>query len=399
VRILVLSFYYEPDLCAGSFRCTSLVEQLLQQVEQGTEIEVITTLPNRYATYSINAPEYEQIDNLYLHRVRLPNHESGMIDQVKAFYCFYRKALKLVRGKEYGLVIATSSRLFTAFLGARIARNKKLPLYLDIRDIFVDTLNDVLSWPQAEAILPILKLVEKYTFSQAYKVNLVSEGFLNYFQQRYPSLDYEVFTNGIDEEFILAQQQTNKVPDGKVGKGDGEVKIILYAGNIGEGQGLHKIVPQLAKQLGNGFMFKVIGDGGRKQLLVDSVTALGVNNVQLLPPVGRGKLIEYYHQADILFLHLNDYDAFKKVLPSKVFEYAVFNKPMLAGVGGYAAKFIRDNVSNAGIFAPCDVMAAKLAVEELAFNQGPRSGFISRFRRRNIMKKMAQSIIQSVIKP
>jgi len=248
----------------------------------------------------------------------------------------------------------------------------------------------------AKMVLPILKLVEKYTFSRVNKVNLVSEGFLNYFQQHYPSLDYEVFTNGIDEEFILAQQQTNKI---SVGKGDGEVKIILYAGNIGEGQGLHNIVPQLAKQLGNGFLFKVIGDGGRKQLLVDAVSAFGVNNVQLLPPVSRDKLIEYYHQTDILFLHLNDYEAFKKVLPSKVFEYAAFNKPMLAGVGGYAAEFIRDNVSNVGVFSPCDVMAAKSAVENLTFNQVPRSGFIARFRRKNIMQQMAQSIIQTAIKP
>lgn len=395
MKILILSFYYQPDLCAGSFRITALVEQLQQLGGMNCQIEVISTLPNRYATYSVQAPEYEQQDNLEVHRIRLPNHQSGMFDQIKAFYCFYHNALKLIKHKQYDLVVATSSRLFTAFLGARIARNINAPLYLDIRDIFIDSLKDVLPSAVSKLVLPVFKQFERYTFAKAGKVNLVSEGFLDYFLQYYPSLDYEVFTNGIDEEFIHAQKKTNKTPDGT---GDGEVKIILYAGNIGEGQGLHKIVPQLGKQLGNGFLLKVIGDGGRKQLLVDAISALGVNNVQLLPPVSRDKLIEYYHQADILFLHLNDYDAFKKVLPSKVFEYAAFNKPMLAGVSGYAADFIRDNVSNASVFNPCDVRVAKLSAEELAFNQVHRSDFISRFRRKNIMQKMAQSIIKTAIK-
>ena len=32
-------------------------------------------------------------------------------------------------------------------------------------------------------------------------------------------------------------------------------KLIIYAGNIGEGQGLHKIIPQTAKTLGKEFTF------------------------------------------------------------------------------------------------------------------------------------------------
>ena len=58
VRILVLSFYYQPDLCAGSFRCTALVEELKKQ--SNCEIEIITTLPNRYASFSVDAQKVEK---------------------------------------------------------------------------------------------------------------------------------------------------------------------------------------------------------------------------------------------------------------------------------------------------------------------------------------------------
>ena len=45
--------------------------------------------------------------------------------------------------------------------------------------------------------------------------------------------------------------------------------------------------------------------------------------------------------TDVLFLHLNDYSAFRKVIPSKIFEYAATGKPIVAGVSGYAAEFLR----------------------------------------------------------
>lgn len=387
MRILVLSFYYQPDLCAGSFRCTALVDQLLKK-DKSCIIDVITTLPNRYDTFSVIAPKFEQSERLTIHRIEIPSHKSGMLDQIKAFYFYYKNAMKIAKTNKYKLVFATSSRLFTAFLGARIARQKKLPLFLDIRDIFVDTLKDVLPSKVALVVTPILSLFEKYTFARVAKVNLVSGGFLNYFKLRYPCLDYELYTNGIDEEFINIKPN-NILPNKPVSS----IKTILYAGNIGEGQGLHRIIPELSLKIKNNFRLLIIGDGGRKPQLVDAINKLDVKNVEFIPPVNRQQLIEYYKQADVLFLHLNDYIAFEKVLPSKVFEYAVFNKPILAGVSGYAAKFITDNVSDAHVFPPCNSEAAFKLLNNISFECVNREEFIKKFSRKSIMSEMSSSIL------
>lgn len=380
MRILVLSFYYQPDLCAGSFRATSLIEQLKKY--DGVEIEIVTTMPNRYASFSASANIFEQVGNVTLNRIDLPSHNSGMLDQIKSFTRFYLEAVKLTKNKEYDLVFATSSRLFTAFLGARLAKNKKLPLYLDIRDIFVDTIKDVISPKISFFAKPILSLIESYTFKSAKHINLVSKGFENYFIHRFKQAEFSYFTNGIDDEFLGLAANFEEVS---------EQQTILYAGNIGEGQGLHTILPKLAKNLDETFKIDVIGDGGRKSILES--TLLGIENVNLLPPVQRKELSEKYMNADVLFLHLNDYPAFKKVLPSKVFEYAATGKPILAGVSGYAAKFITDEVSNAEVFYPGDGIGALSALSKLKFGHSDRSEFINNYTRTNIMKKMAQSII------
>ncbi len=388
MKILILSFYYEPDLCAGSFRCAALVDALMELLPDHAGVDVVTTLPNRYASYATEASKLEQINKLSISRIKLPNHASGMLDQARAFITYYKEAVKLVDAKDYDLVFATSSRLFTAFLGARVAREKNIPLYLDIRDIFVDTLNDVLSPFLRTLALPVLKYIERYTFAKPKKVNLVSEGFLPYFESRYPSLKFDFYTNGIDSDFI----------DIEIGKPvddafDNQVKTILYAGNIGEGQGLHKIVPELAQLLGDNYRIVIVGDGGRKKQLKEALEEHSTKNVELLNPVSRKKLIEYYRHADILFLHLNDYPAFEKVLPSKIFEYSVFGKPILAGVPGYSAGFIEQNVENAEIFPPCDAASAMNAISRLVDTHTPRSAFVEKYARSTIMRKMSRSIL------
>lgn len=387
MKILVLSFYYPPDLSAGSFRTAALVKALKQRMPPDGQIDVLTTLPNRYSSFSVEAPIEEKTPGLSIDRIALPSHQSGMFDQAMAFISFAREVSRQTRGREYDLVYATSSRLMTAVLGAWIARKKRIPLYLDIRDIFVDTIKDVL--PKHIAILakPAFALLERWTINSASKVNLVSQGFAGYFTVRYPKQCFSYFTNGIDDEFLsLAATESNART--------GDVLEVLYAGNLGEGQGLHAILPDLAKKMHGRVRFKVIGDGGRKEALRIALASAGVDNVELLPPIKRAQLIDAYQAADVLFLHLNDYDAFKKVLPSKLFEYGAMGKPIWAGVSGYAAEFMRAELDNSAVFHPCDAAEAESVFNQLRLHNEHRDRFVAKFARINIAKKMAADIME-----
>ncbi|MCX4028824.1 glycosyltransferase family 4 protein [Endozoicomonas sp. SM1973] len=387
MKILILTFYYPPDLSAGSFRASALVKSLQNELPKDTKIDVLTTLPNRYQSYVSKAVEYEKFKTLFIRRIKLPSHNSGMIDQSKAFYSFAKEVIKYINSENYDLVCATSSRLMTAALGAWVARKHQAKLYLDIRDIFVDTIKDVLPFWFAMLVKPFFSQAESRTIKQADKVNLVSPGFKNYFETRYPFPKYTFFTNGIDEAF-LSSYHTSKYVNKKK-----EELTVLYAGNIGEGQGLHEIVPQLANCLQGRVRFKIIGDGGRKAVLQSQLVEHSATNVELLPPMEREKLKEAYESADVLFLHLNDYDAFKKVLPSKVFEYAALGKPIWAGVAGYSANFIRTEISNAEVFPPCNRTEAVKAFDRLKLANQPRTNFVLKYSRPHIMQSMARDII------
>jgi hypothetical protein len=202
MKILYLTFYFEPDLCAGSFRNTTLAKALSEQLSDNDEIDVITTFPNRYKTYKIEAPFFEEKGNIRIHRVEIPAHKSGFLDQMFSFKAFYKGAKKIVKKKNYDLIFASSSRLFTAYLGYRIAHKMQKKLYLDIRDIFVDTMESVLKNPLIKSgIIPFIKIIEKKTFNYATHINLISKGFFPYFQ-KFKCKSYSYYSNGIDDEFL-----------------------------------------------------------------------------------------------------------------------------------------------------------------------------------------------------
>lgn len=385
-RILYLSFYFEPDLCAGSFRNSPLAKELAKQLKHNAMVDVITTLPNRYSTYATEASAEESFENLNIKRIKLPVHKNGFIDQIFAFQTFYFKVLALVKGKDYDLIFSSSSRLFTAFLGFQIARKKKIPLVLDIRDIFTDTINDVIPFKLVKIILlPVLRFLEGKTFNYASHINLISEGFKEYFKI-YQKPNYSFFTNGIDQEFIHLENYIESLSQSKI--------IITYAGNIGEGQGLHKIIPKSAKLLGDRYWFRIIGDGGAKLLLETELKSKNVTNVSIENPVKRSELLKIYKESHFLFMHLNDYKAFEKVLPSKVFELGAFPRPIIAGVNGYSKMFIEKYISNAILIKPTNSLELVEALQDYKYTIIQRREFIKNYDRRNINNDFASVIIQ-----
>jgi len=386
LKILYLTFYFEPDLCAGSFRNTPLAKELARRLGNGGEVHVITTYPNRYSSFKQEADIFENQENLFVHRIKMPPHKSGIVDQARSFATFFRRAIKIARGQQYDIVFASSSRLFTAFLGKVISRSQKVPLYLDIRDIFSDTIAEVVRNKMfRSAGLPFIRLIEHYTFSRANHINLISKGFKRYFE-KYKKPHYSFFTNGIDPEFLV----DNKPDSIK----ESNFRNIVYAGNIGSGQGLEKILPPLVKALYSAYHFTIIGDGGTKQLLEKALKQDSQSDkVSFLPPMKRDDLIRIYKTADFLFLHLNDYRAFEKVLPSKIFDYGAFDVPIIAGVSGFARSFIQEHLPNSIVFEPNNPDDLILKLKEYSYQLFHRQKFIDEFNREAINSQMAESIL------
>ena len=338
-------------------------------------------MPNRYKSFREETPLHEQHANISVQRIPIPDHSSGLVDQMGAYLVFVARVLPKVIGQRYDIVFATSSRLMTGFLGVLIGKLVGAPVYLDIRDLFVDTIDSVFSGARARIAVPFFRLVERYAFTRAARLNVVSPGFTEHVQSVAPTTGIAQFSNGIDDEFLGVSYE----------KQPGDRLTVLYAGNLGASQALETVIPAAARQLLGTHHFRIIGDGARRGTLLTACD--GIPNVEILNPVARAELVQAYQAADVLMLHLDDVPAFEKVLPSKLFEYGATGKPIVAGVRGYAASFIRDQLVNAEIFSPRSPDDLTRALSRIDPTSAPRTDFCERYRRSAIMHRMMQDVV------
>ena len=390
MKILILTNYFTPDLSAGSFRMQALVNNLEKYKHYGLEVEIVTTMPNRYSSYKISTLKHEDLGWLKIHRIEMPGHKNGMFDQSVSFTKYMMGAMKIAKHGEWNAIFATSSRLMTAVLASRLSRKYGIPLYLDIRDLFVDNLNELFPNFPFKLAIPFFKKLEKYAFTRASRISLVSPGFKEYMEKTSVSEKLVYFTNGIDDIFLESNFSKNK------NKNKNKKPLILYAGNIGVGQALEKIIPAVASKHADEFNFRIVGSGSQINELCRSIDLFQCKNVEIIPAVSRPELIKNYQEADILFLHLNDFKAFQKVLPSKIFEYAATKKLIIGGLSGYAEKFISSKMSGVLTFEPCNIdefskILNDLEEPELIFD---RSNFFQEYSRKNIMEAMAEDLYQ-----
>ena len=145
MKIIFFTFYYPPDLCAGSFRSVSLAHELSKKLNNGDELHIITTHPNRYASHKVKAKDLEIDGKITIHRVAVPEHKSGMLSQVRTFSVYFLSAYRLSKKLNPNFLIGTTSRLMTGILTGMSARKLGCRYFIDLRDIFSEAISDLFS--------------------------------------------------------------------------------------------------------------------------------------------------------------------------------------------------------------------------------------------------------------
>lgn len=385
-RILVLSYYFTPDLSACAFRSSALVETLAKQ-HPNVQIDVITTYPSRYSSYKPQIKGAFQLPNVNITRISVPNLNAGFKGEMVSVGYYYRRVLKLIKGHKYDVVYGTSAKLATAALARLVAKRTSAKAYLDIRDLFVDNIQDMFNPTLARILMPFFKRLEHFALNDVDKLNVVSAGFDSHIQHYVQPSQLTHYTNGVDGAFQLVSKPNTKVLKGQ------SIKL-LYAGNVGRAQSLEKIIPKLARKLGKRVEITILGDGRKNNQLINKLQQLSLSNVTVHPPVPREELMGFYQSADMLFLHLDGCECLSKVIPSKLFEYAATGLPMLCGASGYTKEFIESNIENAAVFAPNNVEDCISKLNSLDLSVYSRKDFCSSYARTQIMSEMAKDIVE-----
>ena len=335
--ILFLTDNFPPEVNAPA---TRTFEHLKEWVKEGYKPIVITSFPNFplgkvFSGYRNTLYKSEEIEGIKVIRVWtliFPN--SGFIKRVLDQLSYMFSSFFVGIFLKSDIIIATSPNFFAACSGRMLAFVKRKDWFMEVRDIWPESIAAVGAMKKGMAYR-ILEKIELELYKSAKGVIVVTDSFKSQLINRGVNEGkLSVHKNGVildnfeprpkDKELMEANPQFK-------GK-----KVFAYIGTHGMAHGLSfilKSLPKLKESLPQAH-FLFIGEGAEKENLINQAKDLHLNNVTFMPFVPKHEVVRYLSLMDVALVNLKKSNTFKTVIPSKIFEAAALQKPILLGLEG-----------------------------------------------------------------
>jgi glycosyltransferase involved in cell wall biosynthesis len=340
LKILFLTDNFPPEVNAPA---TRTFEHCREWVRMGAEVTVVTGFPNFpggkiYPGYKNRFKRSEMIDGIRVIRVwtyMAPN--KGTFRRTIDYISFMISAILASLTIRTNLIIATSPQFFTAVGGYFLSKIKQKPWVMEVRDLWPDSIIGVEAM-QRNRVIDLFFRIELGLYRHAGLIVPVTNTFKK-----------KIIGKGIDPKKICVIRNGSNLdlfkpvaPDFRLKNeitGQGQW-LMSYIGTHGLAHGLEFIVdcaPELRKL---GITLLLIGDGAKKRDILDKIDQGRYDNVVSLPPVPKEAIPRYLAISDIALIPLRRAEIFETVIPSKIFEAAAMQVPILLGVDGEARELV-----------------------------------------------------------
>lgn len=340
MKILFVSDNFPPEVNAPA---TRTYEHCLEWVKRGADVTVITCFPNfpkgkLFPGYHQRPIQREQIDGINVVRIwtyMAPNR--GVFKRALDYMSFGVASTLAGLFFKTDLIIATSPQFFSAVSGYLLSLFRRKPWVFELRDLWPDSIETVGAVKRSTG-LRFLERLELFLYrhattivpnTEAFKRNLVSRGI--------DADKIKVVTNGSNLEHFSPQPKNRELMT-KLGI-NGEF-VVGYIGTIGLAHRLDFIINAIPKIDDPNFFFLFVGDGATREQVEALSRKLDLKNVLFLDSVPKNEVPAYLSIVDASLIPLKKSETFKSVIPSKIFESAAMEKPILLGVDGEAKSLV-----------------------------------------------------------
>jgi len=351
MKILYVSQYFPPEMGAPAARVSELSRLW---VRQGHKVAVLTAFPNHPT--GVIPPEYrrqfrrlvskENVDGIDVVRTWLLPLPNGRPWQRLLNYLSFLVSSCITGSflERPDVIIATTPQLFVGLSGLWLGWLKSVPLILEVRDIWPDSIT---ASGVGGRMASVLRLVSKFLFRAYEHIVVVSPAFKDELISRWnvPEGKLSLVQNGVDTELFS--------PDGhRTGNGPkttGPKFTVSYIGTFGAAQGLGLVLEAAALLRGSlsGIQFQLIGEGAEKEKILRLAEERHLDNVHILSQQPREKIPSLIRGSDVCLVLLKKADIFKTVIPTKLLEFMACGRPVILGVEGLARQIVES--ANAGI--------------------------------------------------
>ena len=386
MKILCVVDNFPPEVNALASRT---YEHAVDWVKDGHEVTVVTCCPNfpagiPYPGYKNKLYQTENIEGIKVVRVwsyLAPN--AGFIKRIVDFVSFAFIAFFFSLPVKCDVIMTSSPQFFVNFTGLFLKIFKRKPWYMEVRDL----------WPESIAALNFMKRGFSFrvlsgfelTFYQfCDKIIVVTKSFKSKIASRgIPDAKIRFVPNGINKMLYVPRLKDQtlieklNLPKDK--------KIIGYLGTIGEAQNLISLLPFFKNN--PQYFFLIIGDGAQRNQIAATLKYEKIENVMLHQLIPKDQTPRYYSLFDLGLIPLREIEAFKEVIPSKIFELASMHIPILLIGSGESADIINAYNIGCSIKSPSPELLEAAILKLLNFVPSINQDFEKQFDRKTLALK------------
>jgi len=337
VKILVFSQYFYPE----NFRINTLCREL---VLRGHDVTVVTGYPQYpygriYDGYGFDIPYESQWNGVKICRVRVHPRGSNLLGMLRNTVDYVVQANRWVKDcrEKFDAVYVFEVSPVTVGLPAVTYKKKfGVPMFFNLQDLWPENVEEVLGIRFAPLTWLINRIVDRI-YGASNRILCTSNGFADNLRAR-----------GVPEEKIVFWPQFCLDPDlTRAQKPEiyGEDTFnIVFAGNLGDAQGLDLMVEAARELKGSSIRWYLVGDGRARARLEQKVKEMdAAQEVTFVGRVSEKEADRYVHFADCAYLSFKDNKIFNMTLPAKLQTYLACGTPILAAAGGESARLVGDN--------------------------------------------------------
>jgi hypothetical protein len=345
MKILFLTDNFPPEVNAPA---TRTFEHCKYWVEKGVEVHVVTCAPNFpqgkiYEGYKNKLVYTENFDGIKVTRLwSYIAANKGFARRILDFFSFSLSSMiyLLFNRSNYDVIIATSPQFFTGLTAMVISKIKNIPWIFEVRDL----------WPEGIIVLKrgslLYRLLEKLEYKY-YKTSkgivTVTKSFKTDIQKRFKFKDkkFAIIYNGANMDLYNFKSKSPQL----INDLNLENRFVIgYAGTLGVSHSLDFVL-DAAKEIElseSKIVFLFVGSGAMEDYMKNYVKEHNSSNIIMLPPVKKEEISRYISVFDVGLVPLKKNDAYLKVIPSKIFELAAMEKPILLGVEGETKSILKN---------------------------------------------------------
>lgn len=336
-KILIHSIVFSPDGVSTAYLYNDIA---IGFKNKGYDVVVLTTTPHYNIVIEDSAKQplspklmglfYESnFNGIRVIHVPLKKYKSTFLRIISFVYWHLFSFIIGLSINKIDFILSPSPPLSIGFISILIAKIKKAKIVYNVQEIYPDLLINQ-GGLKSKPIIRILKSLEKFVYNNSNAVITIDQQFFNQIKDRFKSIQkLNIIPNFVDTE-LYKPETKGTLP--KVFTNDKSKLKLLYAGNIGFFQDWEPVFYAAKKLLNTNIEFWIIGEGVRKEYLMNRVKEEKLSNIKILPYQNRNLMPAINSFADIHFISISK-EMEQEGFPSKVYTIMACAKPMIILTG------------------------------------------------------------------